>query len=257
MPSNASSLFALGLAVALCGSAAAQTPLDTARQVDPHIGEMAVPMEVPQGIDDVTDRLRFEPWQLIDEMFTRDDVVFLMRHGPTDWSVRDPKRVDPGNCRETRVLSGQGEIDMFTMGLLMAHNDVMPGRIMVSEWCRNQQTKDALLEGIREIDPERAGAIDVETDASLNLLLHLDGAPSVTAMREAIAAWDGGDGTGPLMMISHYTNIEELTEFRIYEGEILILDPKRDGRVLGYLRLASATPDVGHFDIETGDEPVR
>ena len=90
-----------------------------------------------------------------------------------------------------------------------------------------------------------------ETDPSLNLLLALQGAPNVTALRERILGWDGGNGSGPLLIVTHFTNIDELTEFHVYEGEILVLDPKRDGRVLGYLRLRSAGPDVGHF--QTGD----
>ena len=31
-----------------------------------------------------------------------------------------------------------------------------------------------------------------------------------------------------------------------------MVDPDRAGRVLGYLRLASAAPDVGHFEVEDG-----
>lgn len=223
------------------------TTVPNATQTAPHVGEMSVPMPEETGIDAIDDRLEFEPWQLLDEMFSRDDVVFLMRHGPTDWSVRDPKNVDPSDCAAQRVLSESGRQDMVNMGALMAHNGVTPGRIVVSEWCRNQQTKDALLEGMGRIAPEVADAIEVETDSSLNLLLHLDGAPNVTDLRERISEWDGGDGKGPLLIISHYTNIEELTEFRVYEGESLVLDPDRDNRVLGYLRLRSAEPDVGHF----------
>ena len=230
----------------------AQEGAPDARQVAPEVGEMTAAAEAEQ----VDDSLRFEPWQLLDEMFLRDDVVYLMRHGPTDWSVRDPKRVDPGDCGPQRVLSEAGRADMRNMGILMGSNDILPGKIVASEWCRNQQTKEALLAGMRQAAPEATADIDVATDPSLNLLLHLDGAPDVTELRRQISQWDGGDGDGPLLMISHYTNIEELTTFRVYEGEILVLDPDRDNRVLGYLRLESASPDVGHFDVEpTRDEP--
>ncbi len=98
------------------------------------------------------------------------------------------------------------------------------------------------------IDPDYAAGIDLVTDRALNLLLSLQGAPDVAQLRDLISGWDGGDGSGPLLVISHFTNIEELTNFTIYEGEILMIDPKRDNRVLGYLRLRSAGPDVGHFE---------
>jgi len=248
----------LTIALATAAGALAQTGQPSApsgaalEQVEPHVGQMAVPMGNDVELGEIEDRLRFEPWQLVDEMFLRDDVVFLMRHGPTDWSVRDPKTVDPADCSATRVLSEQGARDMVNMGALMAHNGVLPGRIVVSEWCRNQQTLDRLMEGISAIDPAAAERIEVETSADLNLLLHLDGAEDGGAMREMISTWDGGEGTGPLMLLTHYTNIEEITQFRIFEGEILVLDPDRDNRVLGYLRLRSAGPDVGHFPEAAG-----
>jgi hypothetical protein len=52
-----------------------------------------------------------------------------------------------------------------------------------------------------------------------------------------------------LQKLTHYTNIEELTDFKVYEGEILVLDPFLDNRVLGYLRIDTAKPDAIHFDI--------
>ena len=222
-------------------------------QTAPNAGQMAVPLGEDVDVGAIDDRLVFEPWQLVNEMFFRDDVVFVMRHGPTDWSMRDPKTVDPAACDDTRTLSEAGRARMFDMGVLLAHNGVLPGRILVSEWCRTQQTRDQLLEGMRAVDPSLAERIPVKTDPALNLLLHLDGAPNVSAFRDLIASWDGGTGDGPLLMISHYTNIEELTQFRVYEGEILVLDPDRDSRVLGYLRLRSAGPDVGHFPEATAE----
>jgi predicted ester cyclase len=33
----------------------------------------------------------------------------------------------------------------------------------------------------------------------------------------------------------------------VFEGETLVLDPDRDNLVLGYVRLRSAGPDIGHF----------
>ena len=95
--------------------------------------------------------------------------------------------------------------------------------------------------------------IPVETNPDLNLLLALQGAPDVTGLRELITNWDGQVGDGPLLLISHFTNIEELTNFQVFEGEMLMIDPDRDNRVIGYLRLRSAAPDVGHFDVEEAE----
>lgn len=233
----------------LAGAAVAEPPLpavDTsaARQVSTHTGEMGAEIEAVT----VEDSLRFEPYQQLEDMFLRNDVVFVMRHGPTNWSKLDEKNVAPTDCENQRIMSEGGIENMRDLGTLMASNGVIPAQIVVSEWCRNQQTLEHLFEGFDRVDPAIAEAMPVETDPSLNLLLSLQGAKDVSALRDRISAWEGHpDRSGPLLLITHYTNIEELTQFRVFEGEALVLDPKRDNQVLGYVRLRSAAPDVGHF----------
>lgn len=223
-------------------------PLDTMQQLSTHAGQMVAGMEAQRSGPSL-EAIRFEPWQMIDEMFFRDDVVWLMRHGPTDWSKLDEKNVAPTDCANQRVMSEQGMKAMRTLGIVLASNDILPGEIKVSEWCRNQQTVEHLMEGFASVDPALADEIPVETVPGLNLLLSLQGARDVTELRALVDEWDGGDGDGPRLIISHFTNIEEFTTFNVYEGEILVVDPGRDNRVLGYLRLASAQPDIGHFDV--------
>ena len=245
-PVLAAFVAALALTPALAQEGAADGMTGSTRQISTHMGEMEV--EVGPGDVEVDDSLRFEPYQQLEEMFFRDDVVYLMRHGPTDWSMLDAKDVAPTDCANQRVMVAEGEAAMRDLGTLMAANEILPARIVTSQWCRNRQTVENLLAGVARVDPAAAGAMPVETDPELNLLLSLQGAKDTSALRERIAAWDGDpDRPGPLLVVSHYTNIEELTQFRVFEGEILVLDPDRDLQVLGYVRLRSATPDVGHF----------
>ncbi len=222
--------------------------VETIRQVSRHVGEMTMALDAGGADIEVTERLRFEPYQQLEEMFTRDDVVFLMRHGLTDWSHLDEKGVAPTDCAHQRVMRQDDIEKMRQLGTLLASNGIVPSRVVASEWCRNQQTLTSLLDGFGRVDPAIADAMPVETTPELNLLLSLQGSPDVAALRTRISSWSGDpDRKGPLLLISHYTNIEELTQFRVFEGEILVLDPKRDNLVLGYLRLQSAGPDVGHF----------
>lgn len=217
------------------------------KQIEGFAGEMSMVMPTAEAEDSVTEVLRFEPWQMLDDLF-RDDIVLLMRHGPTDWSKRDMTDVAPTDCENQRVMTETGQREMFELGALLVANELKPGAIVVSEWCRNQQTLDALRDGMAMVDEDALDGVPIETDPALNLLLSLQGAPNVTNLRQIISGWDGGDGNGPLLVISHFTNIQELTEFSVYEGEMLVVDPKRDNRVLGYVRLKSASPDIGHFD---------
>lgn len=238
-----------GLTIAaLCVAGAAWAQEGNIAQVSTHLGEMSVTMADP--MDSVEDRIRFEPYQMLDELFVRDDYVLLMRHGPTDWSKLDEKNVAPTDCDNQRIMSEDGAERMIDLGVLMAVNGLLPSKIVVSEWCRNQQTLDYILEGMDRVNEELRDLITIETSSDLNLLLSLQGAPDVQAMRERISDWDGKEGKGPLLLISHFTNIEELTTFHVYEGEMLMIDPDRDNRVLGYLRLSSAQPDIGHFNVQ-------
>ncbi len=238
------------LVAGACATTASAGPDRAAMtEITESLGEMTASLPEPgRDRDRIDNALRFEPIQNFDEMFLRDDVVFLMRHGPTDWSKLDAKDVAPGRCAEQRVLSEQGRRDMRDMGALLADNGIAFARIVVSEWCRNRQTVAELGAGYETRSPGTWSDIPVSTDAELNLLLSLQGARTVSGLRELVSSWDGGARPGPLLIVTHFTNIQELTEFSVYEGEILVLDPGRENRVLGYLRLRSAAPDVGHFD---------
>ncbi len=134
---------------------------------------------------------------------------------------------------------------MLNLGMLLADKALEPRMIAVSEWCRNQQTVENLVAGMRVVDPGYTA--EVVTDPELNLPLSLQGAADVTALRERISSRTGEGASGPLLIVAHYTNIDELTNYSMYEGEMLIIDTERDNRVLGYLRLRSAGPDAGQF----------
>lgn len=192
--------------------------------------------------------LRFEPITMLGDLY-RKDIVLLMRHGPTDWSQIDLRGVDPKDCAHQRMLTPAGRDAMQQMGMHLAVSEILPTEIRVSPWCRNADTLDALMDGIGHVNPEYPNSVQVEEDPGLGLLLSLGGAASVVPITDAIADWQKRAPTGPLLLITHYTNIEELTEFKVYEGEILVLDPALNNRVLGYMRMDSAAPDAIHFDV--------
>ena len=226
-----------------------------AEQVTAHMGRMSMPIEMQQVGFERDEALQYEPYQMLNDFLSRDDLVFLMRHGPTDWSVRDRRGVAATDCENQRVMSQYGMRRMATLGAYLTFFNLRPGQIVVSEWCRNQQTLESMMLGMRAMDEEYAENLPVEVDPEVNLLLSLGGAENVTALRERVLAWDGEEAGGPLLIITHFTNIAELTQFNTYEGEILVLDPTLDGRVLGYIRLESAAPDVGHFASGSGGSP--
>lgn len=242
---------------ALCLAPLAAAAQDTSAEPEPfardgNIGQMSMPQEMGSFGVSVTERLVFEPFQMSEDL-ARNDIVLLMRHGPTDWSVRDEWAVTSTNCAGQRVMSELGQAQMRALAVLLGVAEIMPGEIVVSEWCRNQQTLAALMDGFGIVDAEFPETVPVSTEPYANLLLSIGGAENVTELRERVLSWEGSED-GPLLIVTHFTNIQELTEFSVYEGEILVLDPTLNGRVLGYLRLASSRPDVGHFDDSVATE---
>ncbi|NUB45914.1 hypothetical protein GEU84_016070 [Fertoebacter nigrum] len=192
--------------------------------------------------------LRFEPITMLADLY-RKDIVFLMRHGPTDWSQMDARGVEPKDCERQRMMTPDGKEAMRQLGMHLAISEILPAEIRVSPWCRNADTFATLMEGIRHFVPDYDQSVEVTEDYGLGLLLSLGGAATVAPIRAAIDDWEKRGPTGPLLLITHYTNIEELTEFKVYEGEILVLDPALDNRVLGYLRMDTASPDAIHFNL--------
>ncbi len=209
-------------------------------------------------------RVFFEPRGLLGQIRERPDLVLLMRHGPTDWSFLDRDDVEPEDCSSQRVMTVQGREDMRALSHVMAQGGIVPSHIVSSRWCRNQDTTRNFLAGLRAHPNSARRETTLEWDDGINLLLSSQGAETVTPLRQRIADWNARqDGEtdeeplpGPLLIISHFTNIAELTEFNVYEGEMLVLDPDRNNRVLGYLRLADAAPDIGHFDPSVAAAPA-
>ena len=105
----------LKLLAATATLATAAPALAQMMQVSTHMGEMAAEASADGAlVANEGETLRFEPYQMIDEMFFRDDVVFLMRHGPTDWNKLDIKKRRSDRLRQpagddaTRASRGCG-----------------------------------------------------------------------------------------------------------------------------------------------------
>jgi hypothetical protein len=215
-------------------------------------GQMSMTMETepPAGMA-VEEVIRFEPWQMLDDLF-RDDIVFLMRTGPTDWDAAENAVAGAQDCDAQRRLTEAGRDAMRQFGALLIVNDLRPGEIVLSEWCRAQETYLGLETGMLQADMAALDGLGARMEPGLNPL-GADTAPGdVDALRDLVTGWEGSED-GPLLVLTHFDNIRALTRFDTYEGEILLLDPTRDGRVLGYLRLGSATPDLVRFPEDVVD----
>ncbi|MEM7723113.1 MAG: hypothetical protein AAF376_12120 [Pseudomonadota bacterium] len=212
-----------------------------------HAGTMQMPEEMASLEVDGSEGIVFEPYQMTDELYERHDLVFLMRAGPSDWTEDDAPAATVSDCTAQRSISARGYGQMRALGAMMGIIGVIPGEIVASEWCRTQDTVAALVEGFAFIDEDQAEAIPVATEPYVNQLDLSGDDADVAMLEQTIRDWDG-NADGPLLIVTHFENIQALTQFNVYAGEMLVLDPVLDGRVLGYLRLISARPDRVHFD---------
>lgn len=212
-----------------------------------HAGTMQMPEEMAELRVDGAESIVFEPYQMTDDLYDRHDLVFLMRGGPSDWSQEDQDGVALSDCSGQRSLSDQGVAQMRALGAMMGIVGVIPGEVVASDWCRTQQTVDAMIDGFAFVNDDQADAISVASAAYANQMPYGGTEAEVAALLDRVQSWEGHEN-GPLLIVTHFNNIQALTEFNVYEGEMLVLDPTLGGRVLGYLRLTSAEPDIIRFD---------
>jgi hypothetical protein len=112
---------------------------------------------------------------------------------------------------------------------------------------RHGPTDWSQMDGIGHVMPDQRQSVLVKEYPGPGLLLSLVSAVSVDPIRDTTDKWQARGPNGPLLLITHNTNIEELTEFKVYEAESLFLDPALNNRVLGKLHMDSAKPDAVHF----------
>ncbi|MEM8824007.1 MAG: hypothetical protein AAGF30_10395, partial [Pseudomonadota bacterium] len=188
-------LFALS--ISLAGPSAAQDDNvegpDWTGVIEPvsgFTGEMSMTMEteVPEDMA-VEEVIRFEPWQMLDELF-RDDLVFLMRSGPSDWAAQDAADTAPQDCENQRLLTQDGQDQMRQLGALLTVNELRPGRVVMSEWCRSQQTYIGLETGMLDADMNAMDGMTSDLNSDLNPLGATNGATDTATLEDMIMNWD-------------------------------------------------------------------
>ncbi len=154
-----------------------------------------------------------------------------MRHGPTDGEVQ-------------QVTTDIGKRQMHRLDAWLIANGLTPGQIVVSEWCRNQQTLDAMSAGMLNADQAALDGAEIAAMGDLNLLLSSQGVSNVMAMPDFVGAWDGGDRNRPLLSISRFSTVQTVSDRSAFEGRRLLLEPVQENKVMGELKPQSARPDV-------------
>ena len=157
------------------------------------------------------------------EMLKRDGRVILMRHTQTVPGVGDPGSFKLGDCSTQRNLNQQGINQARKFGAALKSAGIRIGKVLVSEWCRADDTARHIL--------EEAGFGDMRREPFWPLNNVWDDDSKVkqqsAAVRAKINEWRG---PGVLLMVSHGVTISPILGRTTSQGGFFVIEPS-NGKV--------------------------
>ena len=150
-----------------------------------------------------------------------DGRVILMRHTQTTPGVGDPDGFRLAECATQRNLNEEGITQARRFGRALKAAGIRIGRVLVSAWCRADDTARYVLEAAGQPDIPRTRfwpLNNVWDDDS-----RVDEQTAKT--RTEIARWRG---PGALLMVSHGVTIRPVIGQSTSQGGFFVLAPKGD-----------------------------
>lgn len=144
--------------------------------------------------------------------------VALVRHAIAPGAADEPPGFTLADCATQRNLDDEGRAQAAALGDALRAHGVQVGRVVSSPWCRCKDTATAM--GLTAFTTERAvgGMFPAEERR----------AEQLQTFRELVRSWAG---PGTLVVVSHGTTIHALTGTTPYQGEIVVVAPKRSGPI--------------------------
>lgn len=152
--------------------------------------------------------------------------VLIIRHAATVPGKGDPANFKLGDCSTQRNLSDAGRADAARLGAAFRAHAIPVGEVLSSRWCRAGDTARLAFGRVEPVPMLDSSGGDDDAGRQRKL----------DALRAYIAAYKG---SGNLVLVTHETNIRELTGENLAQGELLVAAPKADGSlsVLGRIGL--------------------
>lgn len=142
--------------------------------------------------------------------------VIIIRHASTAPGKGDPPNFKLGDCSTQRNLSDSGRADAGRLGAAFRQHAIPVGEVLSSRWCRASDTAQLAFGRVEPAPMLDSSGADDEAARQRKL----------AALRAHIAAYRG---SGNLVLVTHETNIRELTGENLSQGELLVAAPKADG----------------------------
>lgn len=130
----------------------------------------------------------------------------------------DPAHFRLGDCRTQRNLSGEGRRQARAIGQRMTAHGVTAATVYTSQWCRCRETARLLGVGpVRDLPALNSFFRDMSQRAA-----------RTRALRQWLLA---RRSDRPLVLVTHYVNIQALTGHAPASGEVVVARVGADGRV--------------------------
>ncbi len=145
--------------------------------------------------------------------------VAVMRHA-TAPGVGDPENFTLGECSTQRNLSAAGRAEARAIGDRFRTHGIESASVRSSQWCRCLDT--ARLLGLGRVVP------------TPELNSFFDDRDKDAAQSASVLALLSNFADGPRVLVTHQVNITALTDVFPASGEIVVVEPLKDGlRVVG------------------------
>jgi broad specificity phosphatase PhoE len=144
--------------------------------------------------------------------------VALLRHAIAP-GTGDPSEFAIGDCSTQRNLSEEGRKQAARIGARFRENGIETAQIFSSQWCRCLET--ARLLGLGPV-------------TELPILNSFFQRPERrNRQTQALEAWLASqDLDGPLVLVTHQVNITALTGVYPASGELVVIRPLENGKIL-------------------------
>lgn len=144
--------------------------------------------------------------------------IILMRHSQTVAGVGDPAGFKLGDCATQRNLNKKGVQQAKRVGAALKSAGIRIGKVLVSEWCRADDTARHILEaaGLDKVPRKKFWPLNNAWDDDSRI------DEQVAAIRSELANWRG---PGALLMISHGVTIGPAVGRSTTQGGFFVIEP--------------------------------
>ncbi len=151
-----------------------------------------------------------------------DGRVVVMRHMQTVPGVGDPSGFKLGSCKTQRNLNKLGIKQAREFGLALKAAGIRIGRVLVSEWCRADDTARHILDaaGLKDMRRERFWPLNNVWDDDSRV------DEQVAKVRAELVKWRG---PGALLMVSHGVTIRPVLGRSTSQGGFFVIKPTGAG----------------------------